>query len=57
MNGERKDTRRGPAKAADRDVEPVLPSVTRDEQDVGWGDEPGERDADWYERERPPHHG
>lgn len=35
---------------------PVLPTVTRDEQDVGWGDEPSKRDADWYERERPPHH-
>ncbi|HET8583911.1 MAG TPA: hypothetical protein VFL65_11715 [Jatrophihabitans sp.] len=38
------------------DDEPVLPDVTRDERDVGWGDEPGERDADWYRRERPPHH-
>ena len=36
--------------------EPVLPTVSRDETDVGWGDEPGERDADWYRRERPPHH-
>jgi hypothetical protein len=25
---------------------------TRDE----WGDEPGERDDEWYRRERPPHH-
>ncbi len=37
--------------------EPVLPVISRDEQDVGWGDEPGERDDDWYRRERPPHHG
>jgi hypothetical protein len=38
--------------------EPVLPEVTRDERDVGWGDDPESRgrDADWYERERPPHH-
>jgi hypothetical protein len=36
--------------------EPVLPDVTRDERDVGWGDEPSERDDDWYRRERPPHH-
>jgi hypothetical protein len=38
--------------------EPVLPEVTRDERDVGWGDDPasGGRDAEWYERERPPHH-
>jgi hypothetical protein len=34
----------------------VLPEVSRDEQDVGWGDEPGERDDEWYRRERPPHH-
>ena len=40
---------------AERD-EPVLPTVSRDEVDVGWGDEPGERDDDWYRRERPPHH-
>jgi hypothetical protein len=39
------------------DDEPVLPDTTRDEHDVGWGDEPRERDAEWYERERPPHHG
>jgi hypothetical protein len=36
--------------------EPVLPSVSRDERDVGWGDESSARDADWYRRERPPHH-
>jgi hypothetical protein len=35
---------------------PVLPDVSRDELDVGWGDEPGERDEAWYRRERPPHH-
>jgi hypothetical protein len=35
---------------------PVLPDVTRDEQDIGWGDEPNERDDEWYRRERPPHH-
>jgi hypothetical protein len=40
-----------------RDDEPVLPEQTRDERGVGWGDEPGERDAEWYRRERPPHHG
>jgi hypothetical protein len=39
-----------------KDDEPVLPETTRDERDVGWGDEPGERDDDWYRRERPPHH-
>lgn len=44
----------------ERDDEPVLPTVTRDELDEGWGDErgrgSGERDEDWYRRERPPHH-
>jgi hypothetical protein len=37
----------------------VLPTVTDDERATGWGDE-GEasaRDAEWYRRERPPHHG
>lgn len=37
--------------------EPVLPDVSSDELDVGWGDEPSERDDEWYRRERPPHHG
>jgi hypothetical protein len=40
----------------DDDDEPVLPDTTRDERNVGWGDEPGERDDEWYRRERPPHH-
>jgi hypothetical protein len=37
---------------------PVLPEVSRDDLDEGWGDDPrdGRRDAQWYERERPPHH-
>jgi hypothetical protein len=49
--------RERPADDADRrDDAPVLPEVSRDETDVGWGDEPAERDADWYRRERPPHH-
>jgi hypothetical protein len=37
--------------------DPVLPDVSSDELDVGWGDEPAERDDEWYRRERPPHHG
>jgi hypothetical protein len=47
---------------ADRDDHPVLPDVTEDERDVGWGDEAhtdrdsGRRDERWYRRERPPHH-
>jgi hypothetical protein len=39
------------------DDRPVLPEVTSDERDVGWGDEPSGRDDEWYRRERPPHHG
>jgi hypothetical protein len=40
------------------DNEPVLPAVPDDERDEAWGDraEGGRRDADWYRRERPPHH-
>jgi hypothetical protein len=38
------------------DGAPVLPSVSSDEVDLGWGDEPSGRDEDWYRRERPPHH-
>jgi hypothetical protein len=40
------------------DDDPVLPDVTADERDEGWGDDPesGRRDDDWYRRERPPHH-
>jgi hypothetical protein len=42
-----------------RDDEPVLPDVTEDERDRGWGEdrESGRRDEEWYRRERPPHHG
>jgi hypothetical protein len=41
-------------RAVDR---PLLPDVTADEQDPGWGD-PYERDDDeHYLREVPPHHG
>jgi hypothetical protein len=50
----------GDARADRRDgrdpEERVLPNVSGDETDVGWGDEPAERDDDWYRRERPPHH-
>jgi hypothetical protein len=49
--------RRGDHTNSDADAEPVLPEQTRDDRDLGWGDEPGERDAEWYRRERPPHHG
>jgi hypothetical protein len=46
---------RAPAEPDD-DETPVLPSVTRDEVDEGWGDESSQRDEEWYRRERPPHH-
>jgi hypothetical protein len=39
-----------------RREDPVLPEVSKDETDVGWGDEPAGRDDHWYRRERPPHH-
>jgi hypothetical protein len=44
------------SKGADPAEEPVLPDVTSDELDRGWGDEPARRDEDWYRSERPPHH-
>jgi hypothetical protein len=47
--------RKNPARRR-KDDEPVLPDTTRDERGVGWGDEPGGRDDEWYRRERPPHH-
>jgi hypothetical protein len=53
--GERSDGHRR-VRRRERDDEPVLPQVTRDERGVGWGDEPAQRDIDWYENERPPHH-
>jgi hypothetical protein len=38
--------------------ERVLPLVSGDARDLGWGDpRESRRDAAWYERERPPHHG
>ncbi len=48
----------GAAPAGGTPDEPVLPALTRDELDVGWGDErtASQRDDEWYLRERPPHH-
>ncbi len=48
----------GRADGATAAESPVLPDVTRDERDEGWGDDPREsrRDDEWYRRERPPHH-
>jgi hypothetical protein len=48
------DSRR--TRRRERDTEPVLPTITRDEREIGWGDEPAERDLEWYRNERPPHH-
>jgi hypothetical protein len=36
---------------------PLLPDVTDDERDVGWGDEPEPDDDERLLREVPPHHG
>jgi hypothetical protein len=36
---------------------PVLPDITSDEQDLGWGDRPEPDDDDRLLREVPPHHG
>jgi hypothetical protein len=39
------------------DEEPPLSDRPPDEHAVGWSEpEPDQRDRDWYERERPPHH-
>jgi hypothetical protein len=45
------------ARARRHHDEEVLPSVTSDEQELGWGDEPSGYSDDWYRNERPPHHG
>ncbi len=36
---------------------PVLPTVTEDERDVGWGETPEPDDDERLLREVPPHHG
>jgi hypothetical protein len=39
------------------DEAPVLPQLSTDENDTGWGDRDEQTDRDeWYRRERPPHH-
>jgi hypothetical protein len=35
----------------------VLPDITTDERDLGWGELPESSDDDRYLREVPPHHG
>jgi hypothetical protein len=36
---------------------PVLPTVTDDERDIGWGEAPEPEDDERLRREVPPHHG
>jgi hypothetical protein len=38
-------------------TDPVLPDITSDEQDVGWGELPEPDDDERLLREVPPHHG
>jgi len=52
----RRDTEHRGRKRRAPDDQPVLPDRTSDEHELGWGDEPAERDDEWYRRERPPHH-
>jgi hypothetical protein len=37
--------------------EPVLPTQSREDTDVGWGEPPGPDDDERLSRERPPHWG
>jgi hypothetical protein len=37
--------------------EPLLPDITADERDLGWGDRPDPEDDERLLREVPPHHG
>jgi hypothetical protein len=54
MNRSRRQTR---TTHRDDDEQPVLPGRPSDEHEAGWGEPtPDQRDRDWYERERPPHH-
>ena len=48
-----------PADPADHPAagDPVLPDVTSDERDLGWGEPPEPDDDERYLREVPPHHG
>lgn len=46
-----------PASAGRRDPDetPVLPTRSRDDTDVGWGEPPESGDDDRFTRDRPPH--
>jgi len=39
----------------DPDEPPVLPTQSRDDTDVGWGELPEADDDERFERDRPPH--
>ena len=54
-----KEPEASPPRVARRrpDGGPVLPDVTSDERDVGWGDAREPDDDERYLREVPPHHG
>jgi hypothetical protein len=66
-SGERRRVRprAGRPRAGDPAEPPALPSRSSDDLDTGWGEdvstdgpngESGGRDAEWYRRQRPPHH-
>jgi hypothetical protein len=47
----------GPASPASRPAgRSVLDPLAFEDRDEAWGDRSGDRDDDWYRRERPPHH-
>ncbi len=52
-----RDAKPKPPRRSERADEPVLPDVSVDEGEIGWGDGSGRYSDDWYRRERPPHHG
>jgi hypothetical protein len=54
--GELPVTRPDDARPSQHDDEPVLPTGSADEPDVGWGDEDARRGREFYDAERPPHH-
>jgi hypothetical protein len=66
-SGERRRAhpRVGLPRAGEAAEPPVLPDRSSDDLDTGWGEDvpadrpngrSGGRDAEWYRRERPPHH-
>jgi hypothetical protein len=41
---------------AEAQESPVLPDRAAEDREEAWGDRRGDRDDEWYRRERPPHH-